>query len=551
MTENTLIIESASVSDRGLSEKRPQNEDSFLEMNARGLFAVADGVGGAQAGEVASQMAVEQLSEAFNNLKAGGDAEDLMRVAIERANQSICQMSQDLTELATMATTVVALHVAGNIATIGHVGDSRLYRLDSKGQLFRETQDHSVVEEEVRAGRMTEAQAANHPSRNIISRALGADFAVDVDMKTIMFEPNTTFLLCSDGITRHINDNEIRELLSSNDSPQTVAQKMKTICYERGAEDNLTAVIAKISATGTTTENIAAAKIEAVHYYEEPTIATARSSSVSSAASSSFPNAETAPLDARATKNLSQDDLTASETISNSTVVRSQTIPLVAETSAPVETVRLEKNPAPAQEIQTENRAVVAVDKSESRTIETAVETPRVVEAPEQGSGGKLGKILSALLWLIIGGLLGAGLYYLFERNNPPAVEPPPVLVQQSDNIDLTSFENNRRNVDRDPQQFLAANTTMPEDAEDFYLLGRANLLSGKFPEARQMFTQARDRLAQTSGINDKVLANDIETGLLIVEVPSAQDEFKKRLNINQPNTNSPQTNANQATENR
>ena len=116
-----------------------------------------------------------------------------------------------------MATTLVALHVAGNIATIGHVGDSRLYRVDGNGSLFRETQDHSIVEEEVRAGRMTAEQAANHPSRNVISRALGAEPTVEIDMKTIMFEPNTAFLLCSDGITRHINDFEIRELLIDGD----------------------------------------------------------------------------------------------------------------------------------------------------------------------------------------------------------------------------------------------------------------------------------------------------------------------------------------------
>ena len=160
MTENNFQIESAAVTDRGLSKKRPQNEDSFLEQAERGLFAVADGVGGAQAGDVASQMAVEILSEAFANRAPNGDAEVLMRVAIERANESVHQMAHDLPQLSTMATTVVALHISGNIATIGHVGDSRLYRLDAKGNLHRETGDHSVVEEEVRAGRLTLEQAA-------------------------------------------------------------------------------------------------------------------------------------------------------------------------------------------------------------------------------------------------------------------------------------------------------------------------------------------------------------------------------------------------------
>ena len=256
--ENNFQIDSASVSDRGLSKKRPQNEDSFLEMNKCGLFSVADGVGGAQAGDVASQMAMEILGEAFFNLQENGDVEELMKVAISRANEAIYQMSHDLSQLSTMATTIVALHIAGNIATIGHVGDSRLYRLDPKGTLYRETQDHSVVEEEVRAGRMTAAQAATHPSRNVISRALGADYSVEIDMKTIMFEPHTIFLLCSDGITRHIDDFELRDLLLSSDKPTNIVQKMKEICYQRGAEDNLTAVIAKV--TNAVGENLNGAK---------------------------------------------------------------------------------------------------------------------------------------------------------------------------------------------------------------------------------------------------------------------------------------------------
>ena len=217
--ENNFQLNSAAISDIGLNEKRPQNEDSYLELAERGIFAVADGVGGAQAGDVASQMAMEILGEAFINFKDGGDAEEMMGLAIERANSAIYQMSHDLPQLSSMATTLVALHIAGNIATIGHVGDSRMYRVDGNGSLFRETQDHSIVEEEVRAGRMTAEQAATHPSRNVISRALGAEPTVEIDMKTIMFEPNTAFLLCSDGITRHINDFEIRELLTMETSP--------------------------------------------------------------------------------------------------------------------------------------------------------------------------------------------------------------------------------------------------------------------------------------------------------------------------------------------
>jgi protein phosphatase len=168
---NELI--SASISDRGLSEKRPQNEDSFAELPRFGIFAVADGVGGANAGDFASQMAMEVLTEVAHNRGSSVDAEELFRLAITHANRSIHQTAIELPQLSSMATTIVALHLKGNIATIAHVGDSRVYRFTPEGQLFRETNDHSVVEEEVRAGRITPEEALYHPSRNVISRALG------------------------------------------------------------------------------------------------------------------------------------------------------------------------------------------------------------------------------------------------------------------------------------------------------------------------------------------------------------------------------------------
>ncbi|MGB7923578.1 MAG: Stp1/IreP family PP2C-type Ser/Thr phosphatase, partial [Pyrinomonadaceae bacterium] len=245
-TTTTVPLNSAVVSDRGLSEKRPLNEDSFLADPQRRIFAVADGVGGAQAGEVASQTAMEVLDEAFRHQEQDADIEDLMEIAIQRANNSIYRMAQEHPKLSMMATTVVALHLDGHTATIGHVGDSRLYRLTPDGKLHRETRDHSVVEEEVRAGRMTQEQAATHPSRNVISRALGAEDDVEVDLKTLEVEDGTAFLLCSDGITRHLPDTEIQELLLSGQDLDTLCAEMKKRCYERGAEDNLTAVIVRI-----------------------------------------------------------------------------------------------------------------------------------------------------------------------------------------------------------------------------------------------------------------------------------------------------------------
>ncbi len=265
-------IEVASVSDRGLSDKRPLNEDSLLADAERGIFVVADGVGGADAGEVASQTAVDVLNEAFRQkVTDGEDVEDLMELAIQRANSSIHQMAVDNPRFSMMATTVVALHLDGRRATIGHVGDSRLYRLSPDGRLLRETEDHSIVEEEVRAGRMTPEQAANHPSKNVISRALGAEPSVEADMKTIEVEDGSAFLLCTDGITRHLPDDELRELLTSGSVPADICEEMKRRCYQRGAEDNLTAVIVQVGTPNFTSVAVEEELTKSFDRFEGPT----------------------------------------------------------------------------------------------------------------------------------------------------------------------------------------------------------------------------------------------------------------------------------------
>src|ERR1044071_8415667 len=242
----TFQVQSASLTDRGLNERRPLNEDALLHDRERQIFAVADGVGGAEAGEVASQTAIEVLDEAFRHQTDGADIEDLMELAIQRANASIHQMAQEHARFSMMATTIVALHIKGDVATFGHVGDSRLYRFTPDGQLHRETEDHSIVEEEVRAGRMTPEQDAKHPRKNVITRALGAEQGVEVDMKTMEVEEGTEFLLCTDGITRHISDNELRQLMVVSNNLDELCDELKRRCYERGAEDNLTVVAVRV-----------------------------------------------------------------------------------------------------------------------------------------------------------------------------------------------------------------------------------------------------------------------------------------------------------------
>lgn len=515
--DNNFQLASASVSDIGLNEKRPQNEDSYLELSERGVFAVADGVGGAQAGDVASQMAVELLGEAFVNFRDGGDAEEMMKLAIERANSAIYQMSHDLPQLSTMATTLVSLHISGNIATIGHVGDSRMYRLDPNGSLFRETQDHSIVEEEVRAGRMTAEQAANHPSRNVISRALGAEPGVEIDMKTIMFEPNTCFLLCSDGITRHINDFEIRELLALNTSASDICERMKRICYERGAEDNLTAVIVKVlnepARAFAPQENV-------LLDLDEPTIATAR------------------PLEpAQADEVASIDDYDEMET-------RELEMPAHLGAAPPPSVVNLQPEaPAPAE-----------IAPPPPPPPPPAVETPaqpagddysmfganggETVEKESSGSG-VVGKVLSGLIMLLLGAILGVVAYsFLIPRQ---ASAPAPALSTPPEPIGFKSFEESRRTVDADPARFISVNGATPHDATDYFLLGRAYLLTGDYVKARAAFVEAKTRAQEIEEINRKPVLNEIAMAMAILNNTFTQkalaDDLAKNGSASNTNT--------------
>ena len=500
MAQDNFQINSAAVSDKGLSEKRPNNEDSYLELRDSGLYAVADGVGGAQAGDVASQMAMEILGEAFINLQEDGDAEDRMKAAIEQANSAIFQMSNDLAQLSTMATTVVALHISGNIATIGHVGDSRLYRLDSNGNLLQETQDHSVVEEEVRAGRLTPEQAAVHPSRNVISRALGAESSVEIDMKTIMFEPETTFLICTDGITRHIPDTELKEVLSSGEDTFNICQKLKTLCYERGAEDNLTAVLIKLGQE--TAQNFAASSPFDLGV-EEETVATSRTPLVnSSVLSNAVPNLEVE----------SDDEILLEDTIQNTKPIQTE------------ENISNQADDNDSFSFQT-NESEQAVKNVEESISPTSVKTYENVDNGD-GIGGK---IISGLVWLLIGSLIGAGITYIWLNNQKSKMETP-FLKPRSEDASNSSFEQRRKTVDENPAQYIAANVS-PQVAEDYYLIGRAYLRQGNFASAKTALENAKEKLSDNNEA-DKGLAFEIAQGLAVISNSFTQKEFQKQLGL-------------------
>lgn len=524
--ENRFRITSASVTDRGLSEKRPQNEDSYLEMGQCGIYAVADGVGGAQAGEVASQMAMELLSEAFTNIPDGSDAESVMQTAFGRANSAIHQMAQELPQLANMATTVAALHIAGDVATIGNVGDSRVYRVDGAGNLFRETDDHSMVAEEVRAGRMTEEQAENHPSRNIISRALGAEIQVEADLRTIRVEPETAFLLCSDGITRHVTDAEIKGVLTFGGEPADVCEYLRNLCYERGAEDNLTAVVVRVAA-GAGVGATETAPIEIVDIEEVETVATARS-----------------PFDSTVADD---DDLLEIDTqelprVESLMADEDTPIELEPQWSNDVETTRKTVN------TETELPSVTAASNTEEQPS-SATESDNFSMFGNSGSAdsgiseNSSSSYLTAIAMLVVGAIIGLGVYHFALA--PKAVDTPQLSEMSSPNIPLNTFEKNRRNVDSDPAGYLTKAPVDPQDCEDAYLLGRAYLLTGDYPKAKNAFAEARRLLPEADPVNAKTLAVEIATGLAITNDTTVQSIFRNELDSSQKAQTNANTNAN------
>ncbi|HEV2882149.1 MAG TPA: Stp1/IreP family PP2C-type Ser/Thr phosphatase [Pyrinomonadaceae bacterium] len=474
-------VEFASVTDRGLSQKRPLNEDSMLVDAERCIFAVADGVGGAQAGEVASQTAVEVLGEAFRHHKDGDDIEDLMEIAIQRANASIYQMSHEQRQLSMMATTIVALHLDGRRATIGHVGDSRLYRLRPDGRLERETEDHSVVEEEVRAGRMSPEQAAHHPSRNVISRALGAEQAVEVDMKTIEVEDGTIFLLCSDGITRHIPDEEINALLHGGDSLDATCEEMKRLCYERGAEDNLTAVVVRVGAQQARIVSSAPASDED----DERTLLTERTTAQASAVAGGQLH------NVAASRKQFQNPLTTSASHS-----------LPDSTAAP----RAGNN-----KLRINTEEIAAFDAADTAAAATP---PRPVETQPRSPTGRASSWFGVLLLLLLasaaafyGGIRyqqnkAAGANTVVAANDPPA---PVATATQRPASELNindTYTRLRAAVDLSPsveaQRMAGENGGRPLDSTDAVFLalyGRALFLSGKYPEAVEALKRANDRV--------------------------------------------------------
>lgn len=221
--------------------QRQANEDSFLVREP--LFVVADGMGGAQAGEVASMTAVQ----AFENGLPPGDPEEALQASIGLANRTIHDQAHSDSSLAGMGTTITAaaLNAEADAVVIGHVGDSRAYRLRD-GILQRLTKDHSLVEEMRRRGQITEAQAEDHPQRSIITRALGPEPEVQADIQSVPSAPGDLFLLCSDGLTTMLGDDRIKELLINSTSLDAASRALVDEANRAGGRDNITVVLFQV-----------------------------------------------------------------------------------------------------------------------------------------------------------------------------------------------------------------------------------------------------------------------------------------------------------------
>jgi protein phosphatase len=226
---------------------RSGNEDSYLMVPDRGIFVVADGMGGHAAGEVASEMAVRFVARELGSLKGLSDDQvaDRMRAAIRSANGAIFQRTLTEHDKRGMGTTVTSMVLYDTRFLIGQVGDSRAY-LFRDGKLIQLTKDHSYVQEQVDAGYLTPEQARSHPYSNVITRCVGANSDVMPDIYLGTVKPKDLFLLASDGLTGMLEDHQLSDLLTAIRMPQEQVDDLITEANRHGGLDNITAILVRV-----------------------------------------------------------------------------------------------------------------------------------------------------------------------------------------------------------------------------------------------------------------------------------------------------------------
>ncbi|MDP2278158.1 MAG: Stp1/IreP family PP2C-type Ser/Thr phosphatase [Nitrospirota bacterium] len=243
---------SAGKSDKGVS--RQNNEDNFCVDEDLRLFIVADGMGGAAAGEVASRMAVEIIRDYVKRSSAGNepfvgdydkkfsDASHRLASGIRLANQAIYEASQSNAGWRGMGTTVAAALVEGSKMNIAHAGDSRIYLIRASS-IVQLTDDHSIVSEQIKSGLLTKEEAEGSEVRNIITRALGTTLSMDIDLDEIDLMDGDRVVLCSDGLTTMVSDNVILSTVAASDEPGSACGTLIDIANKNGGKDNITVAL--------------------------------------------------------------------------------------------------------------------------------------------------------------------------------------------------------------------------------------------------------------------------------------------------------------------
>lgn len=243
-----MKVNAIGATDTGLV--RTLNEDSFLikgfENGAPyGFCILADGMGGHNAGEVASAMATEIISNELSNSEIGNSDDDIVSsitASLDYANNEIYSKSISNSENAGMGTTAVVIYLNGKTAYIANIGDSRAYLIEKSG-IMQLTTDHSVVQKLVESGSITPQEARNHPEKNIITKALGTEPLEDYDIYEFSVREGDKILLCSDGLTDMIEDSQINDILNQDKSPDEAVSALVAAAKENGGRDNITVVL--------------------------------------------------------------------------------------------------------------------------------------------------------------------------------------------------------------------------------------------------------------------------------------------------------------------
>lgn len=235
---------------------RALNEDTGAIVHLRGgylLAVVADGMGGHQAGDVASLMAVDIIKMELQEISHSSsltpeDGVDLLDRAILKANDAIFDYAKSHADCHGMGTTVVACLVCSEWLVIGHIGDSRIYRISEEG-IHLLTEDHSLVNELLKSGQITKEEADHHPQRNILVKALGTERSIEVELKVLAWDPEDQLLLCSDGLSNKVSSQVMFETIQQSESPQSAVESLINLALQAGGEDNATAIVISNSST--------------------------------------------------------------------------------------------------------------------------------------------------------------------------------------------------------------------------------------------------------------------------------------------------------------